>query len=78
MRLSEYVNENPDIRAIDTIIDYLSYDCDEGLESALTLTKHLKTLRESIEQDILDQHRDYEGELADHEIKLAKEERLCD
>ena len=30
MRLSEYVNEDPDIRAIDTIIDYLSYDCEKG------------------------------------------------
>ena len=31
-----------------------------------------------MEQDILEEHRDYEGELADHEIKSAKEERLCD
>jgi uncharacterized protein YeeX (DUF496 family) len=78
MRLSEYVNEDPDIRAIDTIIDYLSYDCEKRHGFALTLTNQLKTLRESIEQDILEEHRDYEGELADHEIKSAKEERLCD
>lgn len=78
MRLSEYINEDPDIRAIDTIIDYLSYDCEKGCELAITLTNLLKTLRERMEQDILEEHRDYEGELADHEIKSAKEERLCD
>ena len=42
MRLSEYVNEDPDVRAIDTIIDYLSYDCEKGCELAIALTNQLK------------------------------------
>ena len=83
MRLSDIISEDPDICAIDTIIEFLSHDTttDEDLafepraSLANHLTKLLTTLRKSIVADICEAHRDWEGERAEHHIKEAKIER---
>jgi len=83
MRLDEIISEDPDIRAIDTVVEFLSHDTttDEDLafepraSLANHLTKLLTTLRKSIVEDLSVAHRDWEGEKADHDIKEAKIER---